>query len=68
MLHKATVRNVNRALKEVNCFQWECSVKIKSRHSGNFKSRHQGEIRDDIHRVYLYPYKSLSFSPGLNRL
>ncbi len=27
MLHRATVRNVNRALKEVNSFQWEGEFK-----------------------------------------
>ena len=27
MLHRATVRNVNRALKEVNYFQWEGDFK-----------------------------------------
>jgi len=27
MLHRVTVRNVNRALKEVNCFQWEGDLK-----------------------------------------
>jgi transposase-like protein len=27
MLHKATIRNVNRALKEVNCFHWEGDFK-----------------------------------------
>ena len=31
MLHKATVRNVNRALKEVNCFQWEGEFKLKAK-------------------------------------
>ena len=31
MLHKATVRNVNRALKEVNYFQWEGDFKPLAR-------------------------------------
>lgn len=31
MLHKATVRNVNRALKEVNSFQWEGEFKGKAK-------------------------------------
>ena len=31
MLHRATVRNVNRALKEVNCFQWEGEFKLKAK-------------------------------------
>ncbi|MBI5326758.1 MAG: transposase [Deltaproteobacteria bacterium] len=33
MLHKATVRNVNRALKEVNSFQWEGEFKLKAKES-----------------------------------
>jgi len=31
MLHRATVRNVNRALKEVNSFQWEGEFKLKAK-------------------------------------
>lgn len=31
MLHRATVRNVNRALKEVNSFQWEGEFKGKAK-------------------------------------
>ncbi|MBI5328012.1 MAG: hypothetical protein HZB80_06965, partial [Deltaproteobacteria bacterium] len=33
MLHKATVRNVNRALKEVNYFQWEGDFKALAKES-----------------------------------
>ena len=31
MLNRATVRNVNRVLKEVNCFQWEGEFKLKAK-------------------------------------
>ncbi len=33
MLQRATVRNVNRALKEVNCFQWEGDFKALAKES-----------------------------------
>ncbi|MBI5327997.1 MAG: transposase, partial [Deltaproteobacteria bacterium] len=50
MLYKATVRNVNRALKEVNYFQWEGDFKALAKESIKqiLEDRMENEMRDYI--------------------
>src|SRR3972149_7928562 len=46
MLHRATVRNVNRALKEVNSFQWEGEFKLKAKEA--LKKLMEDRMEEDI--------------------